>query len=60
MRPEARRAEMQALCTRAAIAEAARQSAIERGDAQAVREHEVELSRLWSRYIDLEVEDAAA
>lgn len=60
MRPEVRRAEMQALCTRAAHAEAARQAAVERRDYSAVREHELELSRLWGRYIDLEREDAAA
>ena len=59
MRPEAVRAEMQALCTRAADHESRRQAAIARDDHQAVREHEQELSRLWARYVDLEHQGAA-
>lgn len=49
-----REAEMRSLCTRAADHEARRQAALQRGDWQAVQEHETELSRLWSRYCDLE------
>lgn len=52
------RAEARALLTQAAIAEAARQAAIERGDLDAIREHERELSRLWRRYCDVEHETA--
>jgi len=47
-------AEMRALLTRAACAEAARQSAIARQDFAAVRELETELGRIWARYCDLE------
>ena len=54
------RAELQALCVRAADQEAKRQAAIARGDVQAVRECEIELSRLWSRYLDIEQQQAAA
>lgn len=53
------RAELQALCVRAADAEAKRQAAIARGDVQAVQEAECELSRLWSRYVDIEQQRAA-
>lgn len=48
------RNEIEALRTRASIAEAARQAAEQRGDYQAVREHELEISRLHSRACDLE------
>ena len=51
---ESQRSESQALLTRAAEQEARRLAAAERGDVQAVREHEQELSRLWGRYCDLE------
>jgi hypothetical protein len=47
-------AEMQALCTRAAEQEARRQAAAARGDRDATREAELEISRLWARYLDLE------
>jgi len=40
---------------RDAADEAKRQAAIERGDYEAVRECEVELSRLRSRYLDLDL-----
>jgi len=45
---------MRALCTRAAEHESRRLAAIGRNDLQAVHDIEVELSRLWSRYCDLE------
>lgn len=48
------RSELEAIRTRAGIAEAARQAAEHRGDYQAVREHELELSRLHARAVDLE------
>ena len=53
MTEEARR-EAQALLTRGAHLEAQRQSAIARSDFHAVREIEIEQSRLWARYLDLE------
>ena len=46
--------EMRLIVARTAQIEALRQSAEERGDYLAVRDYEVELSRLWSRYVDLE------
>jgi hypothetical protein len=46
--------EMQSLRTRAAEQEARRQAAINRNDLAAVRDIEQELSRLHSRYCDLE------
>lgn len=55
-----REAEMQALCTRAATEEARRQQALERGDRQAAADAEIELSRLWSRYVDLGRQGEAA
>lgn len=54
-----REAEMQALLTRAAIVEADRQRAVERGDYLAARELELEQSRLHSSYRDLEQGRAA-
>lgn len=54
-----REAELAAIATRAGIAEAARQAAEHRGDWQAVREHELELSRLHSRACDLERQHVA-
>lgn len=59
MRPEAVRLELAAIVTRASIAEAARQAAEHRQDWQAVREHETELSRLYSRARDLERQHVA-
>ncbi len=53
------RAELEAIRTCAGIAEAARQAAELRGDWQAVREHELELSRLHSRARDLERQQVA-
>ena len=53
-----RRAEAQALLTRAAIIEAQRQGAVARGDHVAAHEFEIELSRIWSRYVDLERQTA--
>jgi hypothetical protein len=47
--------ERQAILTRAACVEAQRQAALQANDWQAVREFETELSRLHSRYRDLEV-----
>jgi hypothetical protein len=49
--------EMKSLAIRASIEEARRQAAASRGDRQAAREHETELSRIWSRYCDLERRD---
>jgi hypothetical protein len=46
--------EMRLIVARTAQIEAQRQTAEERGDYPAVRDYEVELSRLWSRYVDLE------
>jgi hypothetical protein len=46
--------EAQALMTRAADIEAQRQAALARGDVHAVKEHELELSRIWARYLDIE------
>jgi len=54
MRPEAATIEMHNLLSRANAVEAARQQAIERRDFLAAREFEQELSRLHSRYRDLE------
>lgn len=54
MRPEAIRLELDAIRTRASVAEAARQAAEHRQDWPAVREHETELSRLHARACDLE------
>ena len=48
-----REAELAALLTRAADMEARRQAAVLRGDYQAAREYELELSRLHSRACDL-------
>ncbi len=48
------RLELRAIDGRAAIAEAQRQAAVARGDREAVRAAEIELSRLWSRRCDLE------
>ena len=50
---------MAALRTRASTEESKRQAALARGDYLAVREHEQELSRLHSRYQDLERHRAA-
>ena len=49
--------EMKSLAIRASIEEARRQAAASRGDRQAAQEHETELSRIWSRYCDLERRD---
>lgn len=49
-----RETELRLLCERAAEQETRRQDAIARGDRQAVVEAEIELSRIWSRYCDLE------
>jgi hypothetical protein len=49
--------EMKSLAIRASIEEARRQAAARRGDRQAAQEHETELSRIWSRYCDLERRD---
>jgi len=57
---EADKTEMQALCVRAADQESRRQAALASGDHHAVREHELELSRLWARYVDLEHRGVAA
>ena len=46
--------ELRAILVRAAVVEAARQAAKERGDVPAQYEHERELSRLWQRYGELE------
>lgn len=46
--------EMRFIVAQTAQIEAQRQVAEVRGDVSAVREYEVELSRLWSRYCDLE------
>jgi len=46
--------ELAALKMRAAEQEARRQSAAQRGDRDAARDAEIELSRLWSRACDLE------
>jgi len=46
--------ELEALRTRAAGEEAKRQAAVDRGDVEAVRVAEIELSRLHARYRDLE------
>lgn len=51
---EPAKAELAAIATRASVAEAARQAAVQRGDWQAVREYETELSRLHARAQDLE------
>lgn len=51
---ESERNLLRALLTRAATLEVQRQAAVERGDHPAVREHEIELSRLWARYVDLD------
>lgn len=51
------KAEMQALCTRAAEQEARRQSAAARGDCDTAQAAERELSRLWARYLQLEQGD---
>lgn len=48
------RAEMQAILTRAATLEAARQSARDRGDIAARDAAERELAALWRQYMDLE------
>ena len=55
-----RRRELAALRTRASAEEAKRQAAIVRGDYPAVRGHELELSRLHSRFVDLQREHSAA
>lgn len=59
MTTDDQRAELAALKTRAGVEEAARQAAETRGDWQAVREHEQELSRLHARACDLERHRAA-
>jgi hypothetical protein len=46
--------EMRSIVARCVQMEVKLQAAQERGDVHAVREYEVELSRLWSRYCDLE------
>jgi hypothetical protein len=46
--------ELAALKSRAGIAEAQRQAAIARGDRQAAREAERELTRLHARFVELE------
>ncbi len=51
---EPERMELEALRTRASCTEANRQAAATRGDYHAAREHEQELSRLYSRACDLE------
>jgi hypothetical protein len=52
--PDDSRSELKALAIRASIEEAERHAAARRGDRQAAQEHETELSRIWSRYCDLE------
>jgi len=47
-------AEQRAIVARAAALEARMQDAIADGNFPAVRDYEVELSRLWSRFTDLE------
>jgi hypothetical protein len=54
MRPEAERLREQALLVRAATAEAARQAARQRGDADAELAAENELRALWRAHADLE------
>lgn len=49
-----------ALLVKAAAEEAARQRAIERRDYVAAREHELELSRLHARHVDLQRQHEAA
>ena len=51
---DAVKAELQALTSRAGVLEAQRQAALQRGDRQAVRDAEIELSRLHSRAQDIE------
>jgi len=54
MLPAVVEAEMQALTTRAAEKEMELQAALQQQDWQAVREHEIELSRLHARFCELE------
>ena len=51
---DAARAELQALSTRASVLEAQRQAALQRGDRQTADDAATELSRLHSRYLELE------
>ena len=51
---EAHRNEVRALLTRAAVVEAERQAARERGDGAAVTACERELAALWRRHSELE------
>lgn len=51
------RAELQSIWNRAALAEARRQAALSRGDRYAAADAEIELSRLWSRYMDIAQSD---
>lgn len=54
MLPAVAEAEMQALTTRAAEKDMELQAALQQQDWQAVREHEIELSRLHARFCELE------
>jgi hypothetical protein len=60
MRPEAVRAELRALLTRASDCESRRQSALARGDIAAADALEREILKLYGRHAELEARERAA